>query len=279
LLAPQSVDERRRADLLREKYKMNAALMRQIDDRYGPLDWRLPEAHAIYWAMEGLQKSKPEELITLRRVVYQSMNLAFQRGRLVLSTNAPPRLLPNLAIVEKANQAFVDQINDDVEKRDAIKRAHKNFLREVPYQFFIVNRVREGEKWLRYAREQYPDISPANESLAEFAISRATENTTDQSQVKATALIQAFVAQFYFALLDDRIDEANEYMLRANELWNAYEKKTRNRQQPLSIPTIAEIKKLVRDDMLDPQRGLTKEARDRLRTILQMPTETTPPPK
>lgn len=276
LIAPQNPDEKRRADLLREKYKMDASVMRQIDERYGPLDWRLPEAHAIYWATVGLSKSKPEELITLRRVIYQSMNLAFQRGRLVLSTNALPRLLPNLAIVEKANQAFVDQINDDEEKRDAIRKAHKNFLRDVPYQFFMFNRVREGEKWLRYAREQYPEISPANESLAEYAVERATGAATDQSQIKTTALIQAFVLQYYFALLDDRTDEANEYMLRAIEVWNAYQNKTRKRQQPLEIANIAEMKKVIQDDLLDPQRGLAPEARARLRTILQMPPETAP---
>ena len=33
-----------------------------------------------------------------------------QRGRLVLSSNAPPRLLPNLEIVPRVNAAYEEQI-------------------------------------------------------------------------------------------------------------------------------------------------------------------------
>jgi hypothetical protein len=273
LINPQTPEERQRAQVLREHYKMDPAVMRDIDQRYGPLDWRLPEAHAIYWATVGLKYSKKEELITLRRVIYQSMNLAFQRGRLVLNTNMPPRLLPNLDIIDKANKAFLDQIADDVEKRDAIKRAHKNFLKEVPYQLFIHNRVREGESWLRYLREQYPEAVTNNLSLAEYAINRATEDASGSAtQAKVSGLVEAFVTQFYFALLNDQPDEAAEYMRRAQEIWDAYYKRVKGSER-LRIASPEELKPLIQKDLLDPQRGLPKEARDRLRTILRLPAE------
>src|SRR5689334_16549450 len=53
LLHPQTDDARRRVQLLVEKYKMDPAMMKKVDDAYGPLEWRLPEASAIYWAMVG----------------------------------------------------------------------------------------------------------------------------------------------------------------------------------------------------------------------------------
>jgi len=66
--------------------------MKQIDEQYGPLEWRLPEASAIYWAAEGLERAKQnpnrigtdptEDLIVLRRVIYQCMQLSWQRGRI-----------------------------------------------------------------------------------------------------------------------------------------------------------------------------------------------------
>jgi hypothetical protein len=57
----------------------------------GPLDWRLPEAHAIYWGALGLAqaKEKPgqgegdDDLIKLRRIIYQSMLQAFHHGRII----------------------------------------------------------------------------------------------------------------------------------------------------------------------------------------------------
>ena len=50
LLNPQTDDARARAKLLREKYKLDPKLMQEVDGKYGPLEWRLPETHAIYWA-------------------------------------------------------------------------------------------------------------------------------------------------------------------------------------------------------------------------------------
>src|SRR5882672_10584578 len=90
LINPTTDQARARAERLRTQYKMDPRKMKEADALYGPLEWRLPEAHAIYWAHVGLQKAKehPErvkkdDIMTLRRVVYQSMQLAFQRGRLI----------------------------------------------------------------------------------------------------------------------------------------------------------------------------------------------------
>src|SRR5437870_5733527 len=86
LIHPVTKDQQDRRQLLIEKYKMEPQLMKEVNERYGPLEWRLPEAHAIYWAVKGLEsakehptKIKPEDMITLRRVIYQCMLLSFQR--------------------------------------------------------------------------------------------------------------------------------------------------------------------------------------------------------
>src|SRR5262249_36280382 len=83
LLNPKTDEAKGRVRLLREGYKMDPQHMKKVDAQYGPLDWRMPETHAIYWAMLGLERSKKEELIVLRRVIYESMQLAFQRGRFI----------------------------------------------------------------------------------------------------------------------------------------------------------------------------------------------------
>jgi hypothetical protein len=57
LIHPQPPDQQARAQLLRDKYKMDPELMKQVNERYGPLEWRLPEAHAIYWAALGLRRA------------------------------------------------------------------------------------------------------------------------------------------------------------------------------------------------------------------------------
>jgi hypothetical protein len=149
---------------------------------------------------------------------------------------------------------------------NAIAKAYRNFLRDVPYQFFIFNRIREGEEWLRYLRQWYPEAIPPNTSLAEYAVERATENVA-QGQVRVTQLVQAFVTQSYYAIMDGNADEANQYMARATELWNAYMTRTKGIQRT-ALPPLDEIKGFVRDGMLAPQSGLTDEEKARLRTVV-----------
>src|SRR5438270_10936817 len=53
LIHPHTLDQTNRAKLLREKYKMDPQIMKDVDQQFGPVEWRLPEAHAIYWAYLG----------------------------------------------------------------------------------------------------------------------------------------------------------------------------------------------------------------------------------
>jgi hypothetical protein len=55
LLSPTSAEAREHVQTLRDKYKMEPKFMKEVDEAYGPLEWRLPETHAIYWGYVGLK--------------------------------------------------------------------------------------------------------------------------------------------------------------------------------------------------------------------------------
>jgi hypothetical protein len=280
LINPQNPQQQEQARLLRTKYKMDPLKMREVNERYGPLDWRLPEAHSIYWASVGLDKSrKDEDVRRLRTAIYQSMNLSFQRGRLVLSSNAPPRLLPNLEIIPKVDLAFQEQLtNSPPHLTNGISKAYRNFLRDVPYQYFIINRTREAEEWLRYLRQKFPDAAPPGETLAEYAVGRAEVQTLDQRQAYITGLMQAFVVNSFRAAIDGESEDAQEYLRRAQELYAAYTKRTAGNQRT-AIPTVAEIYNFVADQMLAPDSGLGPEETARLRALLGRPAPAPGPVK
>ncbi len=40
--------------VLEDRYRMDTAAMLALMERYGPLDWRHPEAHGIYWTEQGI---------------------------------------------------------------------------------------------------------------------------------------------------------------------------------------------------------------------------------
>ena len=288
LINPQTQQEQQRARLLRDKYKLDPGKMRTLDERYGPLDWRLPEAHAVYWAAVGMDHAKGEDVRRLRQAIYQSMNLSYQRGRLVLSTNSLPRLLPNLDIAPKVDAAFQEQLAEAAVTQafltNNMAKAYRNFLRDVPYQFFIFNRVREGEQWLRYLRQKFPDAVPADSTLADYAVARASENVGERNQTKINGLVKAMIVRSFDALLDGNEEDANQYMQRAAELWSSYTTRTAGSQRTALVP-LAEVKEIVLKEMLAPDGGLTPEHKAILLTrfpeaaTLLAPTNAPPPKK
>ena len=165
LLNPPDTAARTNAILFREQFKMDATFAKQVDAEYGPFDWRLPEAHAIYWGARGLQvakehpdKVKADDLIKLRRIIYQSMLQAFHHGRIMSSPFSKTYSLgPNLDLTPQVNAAYEQMMNADAGMRDSIAKAHRNFLRDAVYFLYEDNRIDQAARWFKYLGEKYPD--------------------------------------------------------------------------------------------------------------------------
>jgi len=242
LINPQTDDQKRRAALLRDHYKMDPNIMKEVDETFGPVEWRLPEAHAIYWANLGLKaaaenpaKVKKDDLITLRRVVYQSMQLSFQRGKLVSNPLIKAfEFGPNLEIIPKVSKAYEQAAEEDKENHDHILRAHRNFLRDAVYFLYSHNRLKDAAYWFKYLGQKYPDKPildyktnslPANVTLDEYAIGRIVEDVKETDKARITAIVEGMFKNFYLSLIMDEEDErALGFKLMAGKIYEAYMK-------------------------------------------------------
>jgi hypothetical protein len=296
LIHPQTEDQRTRAKLLRDKYKMDPEFMKDVDARFGPLEWRLPESSAIYWAALGLEKARQnpnrvnkDDLITLRRVVYQSMQLSFQRGRLISNPfDKRADFGPNLDIIPKVSAAYEQAAEEDKNYHDHILRAHKNFLRDAVYFLYENNRMKEANYWFKYLGEKYPEermldnkpaSRPRNLTLDEYAVQRLQEDVGDMSRERTRAALEGMLATSYRSLITDGEEErATGLMLLAQKLWNAYDTKIQQRYDPLKLPTLDVIAKDVQGRLLDPKGPMPFEMRATLRTRLRLPPESATPP-
>jgi hypothetical protein len=294
LIHPQTPEEQERARLLTEKYKMDAEFVKAVNDRYGPLEWRLPESHAIYWAAEGLKhaeanpaKVKKDDLITLRRVIYQSMQLSFQRGRLISNEFIPFDFGPNLDIVPKVSAAYEQAANEDEPNRDHILRAHRNFLRDAAYFLYCHNRLADAARWYKYLSANYPDKTivdgdtnsfPRNLTLQQYAVARAQEDITETSRDRVKARLEDLLLQAYISLVSNDDKRASGYFNLAEQVRTAYETKTASGKGDVRIPMppIEDIKREVLNQLLDSEHGWTFAARTALRAKLGMEPEPVP---
>ncbi|MBA4149145.1 MAG: hypothetical protein H0X66_13610 [Verrucomicrobia bacterium] len=285
LLDPQTEEEKQSIKLLREKYKMDPQIMKEIDERYGPLEWRLPDAHAIYWADVGRRRGKKEDQERLQRSIYQTMQQSFRRGAVYESIAGGFTFGPNLDSIANVNASYEELIKgEDPKHQDQPISGHKNFLKDAVYFLYMYNRQVEAQKWFQYLKEQYPAGIPeyvaaqiakqpelnfsTNPSLDEYAVLRVTEDVGETDVDRITALVQALLENSFTSLVQDEDDRAVNYSNMARQVHARFQKETEGAHQRVGLPPLATFRERVLQKLLDPEIGLPPEAAARLRTKL-----------
>jgi hypothetical protein len=296
LINPQTADQTNRARLLVEKYKMDPRAMKAVDQRYGPLEWRLPEAHAIYWAAQGLKRAEAnptkvsrDDLITLRRNIYQSMQLSFHRGRLVSNPfDKSFEFGPNLDIIPKVSAAYEQAAKEDEKNRDHILRAHRNFLRTAIYFLYEYNRIADASYWYKYLGTRYPDKPlvdgkgnsiPANLTLVEYVLSQVGMDINETSRDKVTAALEGMMRNAYESLILGQDDHFAGYKALARQVWDIYQSKIpKEGKARVGLRPLEDTEKEILNRFLDPAEGAPFEVRAVLRGKLGLPAEAALPP-
>ena len=243
LLNPVDHSATTNATLLRNQFKLDAAFAKQVDDEFGPFDWRLPEAHAIYWGASGLKAAKEnpdkinaDDLIKLRRIIYQSMLQAFHHGRIIADPFTKTyALAPNLDLTPHVNAVYEQMMSEDAGMRDNIARAHRNFLRDAVYFLYENNRMTEAGKWFRYLGDKYPDKPiienqpdslPKNLTLDEYAVAVVQIDIGETSQERVTSAVQGLLTRSYYNLATGQDDRYENLKRLANRVYERYNAKT-----------------------------------------------------
>ncbi|HEY3863445.1 MAG TPA: hypothetical protein VGO59_16330 [Verrucomicrobiae bacterium] len=275
---PKTAAEKARAAELRDVYKMDPAIMEKVDEEYGPFDWRLPDAHAVYWAELYRQHThmNKEDTDSLRRSIFQSLRGdCFRGGALAPSvTNVTERnfmLWPNLGLVPKINSAYEEMISE--QPNSNFQNAHKNFLKEAIPLLFINNQVAQATFWFNYLKQTYTNAfvgRQQNISLQDFVVATVADDNegTDMDRVNAN-LVGMYRSEF-LCLVSDNDDEAQHYKQLADIVYDHYEKKIGpTSEQRLNLKPRGEIQQRALEQLLDPRAGLLDDYnRDYLRTKL-----------
>ncbi|MEI8291064.1 MAG: hypothetical protein WCH99_16485 [Verrucomicrobiota bacterium] len=293
LLNPPDAAARTNAALFRDKYKLNAAFARQLDAQYGPFDWRLPEAHAIYWGARGLRAAKDnpgkvnaDDLIKLRRIIYQSMLQAFHHGRIIADPFTRTYSLgPNLDLTPQVNAAYERMALEETQPsmRDGILKAHRNFLRDAVYFLYENNRLAEARKWFQLLGEKFPDKPiidgrldslPKNLTLDEYAVAVVQIDIGETSQDRVTSAVQGLLSRAYYNLATGQDDRYENLKRLAVKVYERYLGKTvgAGREQRIPLPPFDVLNNAVVRQLLDPAGGTPYAARAELVTKLGLPS-------
>ncbi|HAB17130.1 MAG TPA: hypothetical protein DCE44_11850, partial [Verrucomicrobiales bacterium] len=230
LLNPQTPEDRERVRRLAE-LKLDPKEMQKVDAIYGPLDWRLPEAHAIYWAIRGIENSPQQDILPLRRTIFQPMLATLHHGRIITNrVSGLPDLRPNLDIIPAASKAYEDSITaESEENKGHIARAHRNFLKDAVYFLYANNRQAEAQKWFNYLVQKFgtgpqSGIDPTD-TMETFALGKIEEDVNETSRDRVTQAIQGLVANAYDQLAQGDNDQYTGLDRMASRVYQLYESK------------------------------------------------------
>jgi hypothetical protein len=232
LLNPQSPADRERARKLREDYHMDPAYIQEVDKTFGPLDWRLPDAHAIYWAEMGVRKGTDEDKEIIQRFAEVVMQQACRRGGALPPwvTNVTKDnfiLWPNLDLVPNVNAAYVRTLNE-VSNKSVVLTAQKNFLKVAVVLLYEYNRTRDAAHWFNYMKENFTNALAADETnltVEGYAIKHIQADILELDPNNVTDFLLGEITQEYLALIADADDNAENFRRTGEMIWQSYQKR------------------------------------------------------
>lgn len=222
-LALANPDDPRRRQMV-EKYKLQPDTMMQVDAMFGPLDWRLPQAHAIYWAWRGKKYARGFDQVRLDRVIFQSMQDAFREGSLIYNrADGEFMPVPNLPLAARVRRAYELALAAYPEE-DTIRNGYRNFLELAALVFYSNNRLSEAEELYR-RRCDLVGERPPKEPLAEFAYRQLTDQMSRMSRAEAQAFVAGLCFQSYRWLALGEDDRAAGAQQLARLCWQRYQER------------------------------------------------------
>ncbi|NQU10705.1 hypothetical protein HQ590_07945 [bacterium] len=264
-----------RAVRIRTVYKLEPALMQEVDQTYGPLDWRLPQAHAIYWAYRGRRYAREFDLLQIDRMIFQSMQDAFWQGRLVYNKEEQVFIpAPNLALLPRVRRAYQQAIAAHPDQ-DAVQSAHRNFLRAAVMVLYENHHLAEAEEVFNDLHERYP-TPPTEAGLEAFVGHLVAEQLHSLGQREAYALVEATWYQAYFWLALGDEERSAGYSQMARLVWQKYMSTLTDpdNRERTGLPPLDQIRLEARRRALESVRSAA--ARARLETEQGTPARAVP---
>ena len=229
------VDRCLRNRWLQKKLKLEPGRIADLNDKYGQLDWRLPEAHAIYWATRGLEvvagdsrvgqdKNMDFKVLTCERMVYQSLFNAFRGGRLIYLKDVDHlEWTANLDLAEAADGVYQKAMaeHDNV----SIPAAYRNFLVDAVVFLYEFGHRKKAQEYLDKARDQFPRETRFKRPLDEFALDELASDLVFPNHSQAQAAVQSYILQSCNSLVIGEHDRAVTFEKVANHVWRKYMKK------------------------------------------------------
>jgi len=220
-----------RKQRMQKVYKLELATMKEVDEKYGPFDWRLPQAHSTYWAYRGMKRANERDALRLHRMIYQSMASSFRYGTFtVIDDHLPPDFSPNLAILDHTIMAYEEAL--EKYENVAVETAHSNLLVDAVMILSEYGQRTRAQDMYRELNAQYP--STVALTYDEFVLRTLFMTNLDAlGQDEATHIVEGKLREAYVYLAAGLPDRAQGYFYWAKRIYDRFSARANDETQRL----------------------------------------------
>lgn len=208
-----------RAELLRRQLKLDPDVIVEINEKYGQLDWRVPESQAIYWATMGLKRTPGNKDLSLSRLITQSLYESFRGGRLLMVNDKDFNnivVAPNIALVDSVYNTYseVHKVYDGGSDYSTFRSAKINFIKEAIGILYNFGKFTKAKEYYELLMKE--ENHRKREDLEQFVTAQWAEDVRDAGVKKASEVISGLIFKSIFYLLynDNDAALANERLAR-----------------------------------------------------------------
>ena len=255
-----------RAELLRRTLKLDPKVIVEINEKYGQLDWRVPESQAIYWAEMGLKRTPSHKDVNLGRLITQSLYESFRGGRILMVNDKDYSnivVAPNIALVDAVYKTYgeVHKLYDKGSEWSTFRSARINFIKEAIGILYNFGKFAKAREYYELLMKEEPHRK--REDLEQFVLSQWAEDVRDAGVKKASEVISGLIFKsiFYLVYNDHDAALANERL--ARYIYAKYSADIGSMER-MKLPSYARMKQVVVEQCLKtlpPDMALVLKAR------------------
>ncbi|MBK7405461.1 MAG: hypothetical protein IPJ41_12720 [Phycisphaerales bacterium] len=229
-----------RKRVLIDDYNMEPARMVRYTKKYGPIDWRHPAAHALYWSARGVEESltrwteankRDFDFINADRVTIQALQELYRSGDVyfnffdsIAGAERPYQLAPNANFAESYGNVLKEVTQrswaDNTQKRayTIYSAGYENFLKDAVRFFYRRGQMDLADKYYRELgtfpgqnlNNPYQDMVNSV-PLDEFVLQELQDDRIRSSYVLVSEVVGALQGAYIGGLLggDDELFRKN----------------------------------------------------------------------
>ena len=279
-----------RVKWLHERFMLEPGRILKINEKYGELDWFLPESFGIYWAVLGQERSPERKNVDCSRMITQSLQVSFTNGRMLYPGKEPSMdflLIPNLAVVDAVQESYLTALKENPDVL-SFKSAYQNFMTRAILTMFSFGRYTKAREYYQILRKKYKTGHKAGHvSFEQFVYDNWKEEIKDVGYKQAQDLISGMILKACILLAYGDQTAAESHLRMAEICYNRYNA-DRPEKRVVLLPfaqmkseIVKTVMKSLPDDMAARLRGfVTLESQEKGETEKVSPSkDKNPAPK